>query len=343
MASSKPKKTANKTKKSPTKETVKSEKSEKTKDTEVVTKKEIKEVEAVVEEPKKEVEEKGDKKVAHEKASEEKVVIVETKKCGFFSSVFAKRYDENENILTIFSSKKIYGALIAEALGTMILSLVLLTLGLYQPLYIFFVILGVTGMTFALSGANLNPLLTVGMMATRRMSVIRGVLYILAQIFGAWLGYLVCTIFVSETAGATLPEMASIESETMWSVILIEFVGSLLLALAYARALASSCKKNPLAFSTIFAGGAVAAFITVIVISSTFAGLSNNFMMNPAIALMYQILPTGGDTLGEVLGEIGIALLTYVLVPMVAGFIGFFISGACDYFVCDCEEKVCEK
>ena len=51
-------------------------------------------------------------------------------------------------------------------------------------------------------------------------------------------------------------------------------------------------------------------------------------MMNPAISLMYQILPQAADGVGELLLEIGKALFTYVLFPMIGGVVGFYLSDA---------------
>ena len=41
---------------------------------------------------------------------------------------------------------------------------------------------------------------------------------------------------------------------------------------------------------------------------------------------MYQILPTGGNGFGEVLGDVCLALVTYVIFPMIGGVIGFAVS-----------------
>ena len=51
-----------------------------------------------------------------------------------FKGFFAKKCDPKENVLTIFKNPKIYAALIGELVGTMLLSMLLLTLGV-QPLY----------------------------------------------------------------------------------------------------------------------------------------------------------------------------------------------------------------
>lgn len=266
-----------------------------------------------------------------EKVEKEEVKKTEKKCPVFFKNLFARKCDDKENILTIFQNKKIWGALIGEAMGTMILSIVFLTLGVYQPLYMFFVMLGATMLTFGLSGANLNPIVTAGMMASRRMSAIRGVLYILAQILGAWIGYLIISAFYNAgTMTATLPEMAAVENEMFWVVTMIEFFGAGIIGFAFARAL--QFKNNALAFAATVAGGFVVAFVAVIVISSTFMGLEANFIMNPAVALMYQILPTGGDNAADLLADIALALVTYVVFPVLGGIVGFYLSDVASVF-----------
>ena len=298
MAANKPKKTATKSK-AKTKTAVKSEKTEKP---------------AIVAAEKKV--EKNEKTTKTEK---------KTEGSKFFKTFFAKKCDASENILTIFHDKKLYGALIGEVVGTMLLSIILLTLGVYQPLYMFFVFVGVILLTFGLSGANLNPIVTAGMMATRRMSAIRGVLYLLAQILGAWVGYLIVSAFVNAGAmGAELPKMTAVEPAYFWVTTMIEFFGATIIGFSFARAL--QYKRSALTSAMICAGGIVTALIAVIVISSSYIGLSSNFMLNPAVALMYQILPTGGNNFGDHLADIALALVTYVVFPVLGGVIGFYIS-----------------
>ena len=72
-----------------------------------------------------------------------------------FKGFFAKKCDPKENVLTIFKNPKIYAALIGELVGTMLLSMLFLTLGV-QPLYMIFGCIGITLAVFTLSGANLN-------------------------------------------------------------------------------------------------------------------------------------------------------------------------------------------
>lgn len=240
-----------------------------------------------------------------------------------FAGFFARKGDPHENILTIFKSYKIYGALLGEIIGTMILTTIFLTLGLYQPLYIMFGIMAITIAVVGMSGAHLNPIVTAGMMASRRVSAIRGVLYIIAQVVGAWLALMLVNAFASGSESATLPTMAKIEDGKFWTVTLIEFTGAGIIGFFFARALAY--KRSALTFAAVVGGGVTIAVLFAIVISSNFLGLQNNFILNPAAAIMYQILPTSGEV-GQLLGNIAMALATYVIFPMLGGILGFTIA-----------------
>lgn len=269
------------------------------------------------------------KKAAPKTAKSEKSAAVATKtktvdQKNIFKGFFARKFDANENILTIFKSPKIYGALLGEVIGTMLLSMLLLTLGL-QPLYIVFAVLGITIVVFALSGANLNPLITVGMMASRRMSAIRGILYILAQILGAWIGLLIVNAFrLSSGTTYELPAMAEVGGEFFWAVTMIEFLGACIIGFFFARAL--TYKRSAFTFAAIVSAGVTLAVIIGLIISQTWFSLSDNFIFNPAIALMYQILPSSAADFGELMSGICLALTTYAIFPMLGGVIGFYVS-----------------
>lgn len=262
-----------------------------------------------------------------EKVSEKKTSASEKKEKGFFGKLFERKFDASENILTIFKNKKIYAALIGEVLGTMILCMVLLTLGVYQPLYILFVLVAIMVAVYAFSGANLNPIVTVGMMVTRRMSAIRGVLYLLAQLVGAWLGQLVIVAFLNGSGSETeMPAMAEVADGMFWAVTMLEFVGAIIIAFFFARAL--QYKRSVFTFAAVAAGGVMIAFVVVYLLSYNYFELTNNFILNPAIAFMHQILPNEAEGFGQLMGKVMLALLTYVIFPVIGGAIGFLISDA---------------
>lgn len=238
---------------------------------------------------------------------------------------FARKCDKNENVLTIFKSRRIWGALLGEMIGTMLFMMLMLTLGV-QPLYFVLAMVGVYVAIVGLSGANLNPLVTVGMMATRRMSAIRGVLYILAQVLGAWVGLIIINAFrLGSETSVQLPIMTEISGETFWSVALVELLGAVIIAFMFARALRFA-KKSPITFAMTVTSGVTLAIILGIVIAQNFFGVQDSFIFNPAAALMYQILPTTADGIGELAGLAGLALAAYIVVPMVGGVLGFWLS-----------------
>lgn len=261
---------------------------------------------------------KTTKKVVAEKAPV-------AKKSGI-KSFFAKKYEGNESILTIFKKKSTYGALIGELIGTMLITIIFLAmLQLNEPLWMLFSILAVILAVYKLSGSNLNPAITIGMMATRRMSVIRGVLYIVAQILGAWIGMLIMAKFcASGDLGTELPKMAEIADEQFWMVTMIEFFGASIIGFCFARAL--QYKRSSFTFSIVAAGGIMLAIIIALIISVLYAGLSSNFVLNPAVAFMYKILPTAGTEFSEVLGAIAVALTAYVIFPALGCTVGFYLS-----------------
>lgn len=285
---------------------------------------------------------KEEKVEANEEEKVTKVIASDSKSGNPFKGFFAAKHDKSENILTIFKSPRIYGALIGEVIGTMIITMFCLLVGMYQPLYMVFMFLVATAITYRLSGAHLNPAITVGMMASRRVSAIRGVLYILAQVLGAWLASLILGAFVSAGgAAAELNSMAEVASENFWVVSILEFFGAIIFGYIFCRA--QDFKKNPLAVAAVIGTGACTMYLFVLLISSSFLGLQNNFMVNPAVALMYQILPTGGENFGELFGATMLSLCTYVIFPMVGAVIGFALSDIAKKLVGDCDCCDCCK
>jgi len=288
------------------------------------------------------------KKVTAAKA--EKVGTVKTKivsekattgKANPVKEFFARKGDPNENILTIFKDTKIIGAIIGEIIGTGLVTAVALTLGLFNPLYLIFAYIGITAGVFALSGAHLNPLVTAGMMASRRVSAIRGVLYIIAQLIGAWLGFLVVSAFYHAgidsgniSAETTLlPTLTAAESITataegfsfFWPITMIEFIGAIIIAFFFARAL--DYKRGAFTFAAVVAGGVFLAMLFAVVISGNFLGIQQNiFIMNPAAAFMYGVLPTSAEGMDSLFGQLMPMLITYVIFPVLGGVLGFYLS-----------------
>lgn len=264
-----------------------------------------------------------------------------SQKANPIKEFFARKGDKSENILTIFKDTKIVGALIGEIIGTGLVTAIALTLGLYNPLYVIFAYIGIIAVIFKLSGAHLNPIITAGMMATRRVSAIRGVLYLIAQILGAWFGFMVVTAFYNagvasgniDAATASLPSLAAIDDikaqtegfSFFWAITMLEFMGAIIIAFFYARAL--NYKRGVYTFAALAGSGVFLALVLAVVISGNLLGIQDTiFVLNPATSIMYGLLPATAEGFDALMNALMPMVVAYVLFPVLGGIIGFFTS-----------------
>lgn len=255
--------------------------------------------------------------------------VVSSEKKSIFAGFFSRKYEEKESVLTIFKNHKFYGALLGEIIGTMLITILLFSLslmGLSSLATYSFAIVAIFVGVYAFSGACLNPIITAGMMASRRMSVIRGVMYIVAEVIGAWLGWLIMNSF--QLAGGDtaypVPTITAVAEGKFLVIAMVEFMAAIIVAFFYARAV--KYKKSVFTFAAIVAGGFAFVMVVSYVISAAFLGANANFIVNPAAALMMQIFPTAGENFGEIFGGICQALSIYALLPMLGGILGFCLS-----------------
>ena len=268
-------------------------------------------------------------------------VISSKAKPSFIKTFFARKGDENENILTIFKDTRIIGAIIGEIFGTAVITMIALTLGLFNPLYMILAYIGITLAVVKLSGAHLNPIVTAGMMASRRVSAVRGVIYIISQILGSWLGYLVINGFYQaginsgniEAATSVLPTLtqtseilsANADYSFFWAITMVEFIGAIIIAFFFARA--QRVKENKVAFAiTVSAGMFIAMLLAVVINSNFFAQQSNTFVLNPAVGMMYGIFPASAEGVDALMNALMPMLVTYVIFPIIGGVLGFYLS-----------------
>ena len=292
-----------------------------------------------VEKKSKKAEKKAEKVKTDEKKETAKVITVAAK-ANPVKEFFARKFDASENILTIFKSGKIFGALIGELLGTAAISAIVLTLGL-NPIYVVFAYLGITLAVFKLSGANLNPVITAGMLATRRMSAIRGVLYLIAQVLGAWIAYLIVNAFLQAgiatgnvQSTTALPALATADSITVategasyfWAITMIEFIGAIIFAFIFARALAY--KRSSFTFAATVAAGMFTAILFALTISMNYLGISQEYtyVLNPATAVVYGLFPSSAEGFDALMQALMPMLVSYVIFPVLGGIVGFYAS-----------------
>ncbi|MBR6810812.1 aquaporin, partial [Candidatus Saccharibacteria bacterium] len=268
-------------------------------------------------------------------------IISSKAKPSAVKTFFARKGDENENILTIFKDTRIIGAIVGEIFGTAIITMIALTLGLFNPLYMILAYVGITLAIVKLSGAHLNPIVTAGMMASRRVSAVRGVIYIISQVLGSWLGFLVINGFYQaginsgniEAATSVLPTLtatgdlvaANADYSFFWAVTMVEFIGAIIIAFFFARA--QRVKENKVAFAITVSAGVFVAMLLAVVINSNFFGQqSNTFVLNPAVGMMYGIFPASAEGVDSLMNALMPMLVTYVIFPIFGGVLGFYLS-----------------
>lgn len=212
-------------------------------------------------------------------------------------------------------------ALIGEFIGTFLLaSAYLVTKG--EPLYMGFVLVALVLTVGTLSGAYLNPMLTVGGWVTRKLGHLRAVSYIVAQLLGAGAAYVVLSAFTNgyhvegSTAAALSQQtldvfkVAALTDNNHWYVFFAELLGSSIFAFAVAGALREKTDRVAKAFQVglgLFVGALIAG------VAASYA--SANVVLNPAIALSATAVDwTKIDWF---------AAAAYLVAPLIGGIIGF--------------------
>jgi len=172
------------------------------------------------------------------------------------------------------ADKATLAPLAAEFLGTGFLVLIALVLSETTAVSYFIatsvaVALGVAYMVFAnVSGGHFNPAITLGMWTARKISSVRGVSYIVAQLLGGLASWQLYQYFINHQ----LPvKTVSFNSR----IFIAEAVGALILSLGFAAAVSRGLG----ALESALSYGA-ALFVGVLVASTAAAGY-----LNPAVAL----------------------------------------------------------
>lgn len=221
-----------------------------------------------------------------------------------------------------FSRAPLLAASVAEFIGTFLLAgIVLASSG--QPLFVMFAVIAIVLVVGGVSGAYLNPALTVGALVTRRVTLVRAVSYIVAQVLGALMALVILNAFISAApevskqaqafgqASPSLYAAPAIASGKEWIVLASELLGSVILAFAVAAGLRRLNVGN-LTHAFTYGAGLYLAIL--------FAGTAANYVgasaiMNPAVAgslqaLKFELWP----------------LVIYVVAPLVGGVLGFALS-----------------
>ena len=205
----------------------------------------------------------------------------------------------------------------AEFIGTFLLASVIIA-GQGQPIFVLFGLVGIVLLIGSISGAHVNPAITVGAWATRRIGWLRAIGYIFVQFLGAAVAYFVLSAFLGGAtapsaeqqaygqAAASLFKAADVTALTgkEWYVFAAEVLGTTILGFAVASALRAKETLN--AAFTVGLGIFIALMIGITVTGY----VSASSILNPAVALALQayagtwayIVYGLGAVLGGVLG-----------------------------------------
>ena len=212
-------------------------------------------------------------------------------------------------------------ALIAEFIGTFLLTgAFLVTRG--EPLYMGFVLITLVLMVGTLSGAHLNPLITVGAWVTRKVSHLRAGTYIVAQLLGAGAAFVVLNAFVHATpvdasaaaygsqAATELYKLATLTDANHWFVFFAELLGATVFAFAVAGA---RREKNDRVAKAMAIGFGL--FVAALIAGVAAGYVKANVALNPAIALAASAVNfTSVDWF---------SVAVYLVAPLLGGVIGF--------------------
>jgi len=233
----------------------------------------------------------------------------------------------------------IVGLLVAEFIGAFILTASFIEMQ-GNPLFVGFALAGVVLIVGGVSGAHVNPAITIGAWVTRKMSWLYAAGYIVAQLLGATVAYLVLNTFLHNNGAAatqlgssapTLFHAATVASGKEWYVFFAELLGTTVLALGVATALRTKRVKIVSAFAAGFAI-LIALYLIMSITTSLLSesGVTLTFL-NPAIAF-------AANGLSWNMWPIAI----YVLAPAIGGVIGFALQDFLHSQTDDCDCDSCK-
>lgn len=193
-------------------------------------------------------------------------------------------------------TRKQISALVAEFLGTAILTFSALAVSRSAIGVPYFVAIGV-GLTLAvlvltigsISGSHVNPAVTIGLWTVKKIKTLDALLYIIAQFMGALATYKLYEYLVTQGVQSIAPEQFD------WKILTAEIVGSFVFMFGIASAVFQKYEGGKLA-ATI--GGSL-------MIGVLLAGVASNGVLNPALALGVQSWERAyvvGPTIGSILG-----------------------------------------
>lgn len=215
------------------------------------------------------------------------------------------------------------GAGLGEFVGAFLLAAAVIASS-NQPVILLFALVGILLAAGALSGGHFNPALSIAAWATRRISGLRALVYIVAQVLGAVLALVVLNAFVSAAPapseqaaafGQGAPQLfhaQEIVKDKEWVVFFAELLGATILGFAVASAWRAKDRLTN-AF-----GYSVGLFVALLVAGSSAAAVSATAVLNPAVAVAVKAVDFSSITLWPI--------AVYVFSASLGAVIGFVLN-----------------
>lgn len=190
-------------------------------------------------------------------------------------------------------TRKKIAMLLAEFLGTALLTLAVLavsksTIGI--PYFVSIaagIVVAMATLTLgSISGAHLNPIVTLGLWTVRRVKTLPALAYVAVQLLGGIAAYFLFTYFV----GQTFPNTGDFEGK----VLVAEAVGGFIFALGVAAAV----------YQKMDAGKAAAVIGLSLMLAVLVSAAGAGGIVNPAVALGVRSWVWGTYVLGPILGAV---------------------------------------
>jgi aquaporin Z len=233
----------------------------------------------------------------------------------------AQKQTLGQHIETSLASTKLWRSLAAEFIGTFLLvAVIVVSQG--SAIAVMFAITGIVLLVGALSGAHLNPAITVGAWVTRRIGWMRAVSYIFVQFLAAATAFFALQAFIGGQAEVSSAQAAygqnaavlfkAVSLSTIpgkeWYVFFSEILGTAVLGFAVANALRL---KDQLSSSFSVGFG---IFIALMVAGTVSGYVAASAIINPAVALGLQAYAPEAWS-----------YVVYALGPVIGGALGFVI------------------
>lgn len=220
-------------------------------------------------------------------------------------------------------SVTLWRALAAEFIGTFLLAATIVA-GSGQPIFVLFAFAGIILTIGAISGAHVNPAVTIGAFVTRRIGWLRALGYIVAQALGAAFAYVVLSSFLAgadpvdaqaQLYGQAAPSLFAATQVSLlggkeWFIFFSELVGAAILAFAIANATRETQDRVAAALT-----GGFGLFIALMVSISVAGYVGGSAIINPAVAITLQAYDWANFW----------SFAIYGIAPLLGGIVGFVL------------------